>query len=459
METTTDFVTRALAKEERRAELIANTVRLVVLTALAFVAVVNFRSLTLEANILNASALLIGYIFGFVVYHRTRRPGHHPAMKYITSCLDVFLVFLLLFSYTQIEIPAVAVKNYVFLVVFPLIAMTAFRYDRTLTYTAGGLAVSLYLIILGYLSFSNAITLSHGGYEQELFSAEVTYIGQATKILILIGFILLMASLAQYSRSLLVKLVQEESSLRVQQEQTNWELKTASQVQARLLPQTFPTIKGLELFAIVQQGKYVGGDYCDFMKRNDGSILMVTADVSGKGIPAALIMAEIRASTHSLAAIDIDLTELIGHLNTLVHSSTSSKDFVTCFVATIDVQRQIVRYVNAGHPPPFVCSRLQIRALAERTIPLGILATLPTFHVAQERFASGDILISYTDGLTEQRNIHDEEFGEERLKTYTQAHIDLPAEPFALALLKHLGEFGVGRERHDDVGLAVARMV
>jgi serine phosphatase RsbU (regulator of sigma subunit) len=458
MERITDRINRALAREERRAERIANTVRLIVLMALALVECLNLRSLTVEANVMNASVLLIGYMYGFIVFLRTRRPGHHPLIKYVTSCLDIILVFLLLFLYTRIEIPAVALKNYVFYVVFPLIALTAFRYDRKLTLIAGSLAVVLYLGMLLHLYASHVIVLTHGGYEKELFSADVTYVGQATKILILIGFTILMASLAQYSRDLLVKLVQEESALRYQKEQTEWELKIASQVQSKLLPQIFPQVPGLEVFAIVQQGKYVGGDYCDFVRIDDDVVLMVTADASGKGVPAALIMAEVRASTQLLASMNMDLAELVQRLNVLVHQSTSSKNFVTFFIAAIDVPHRHIKYVNAGHPPPLIYSGHDFRSLSLRTIPLGIQSSLPQLSVGEERFAPGSIVVSYTDGLSEQTDQRGEEYGEERLRTFIQTHADLAVEPFSLNLLAELQDFGGRKELHDDIGLAVAKI-
>jgi len=128
MEETTDRINRALAREETRAERVAGTVRLIVFLIFACIELLNVGSLSIEASIMNASVLLAGCMYGSIVLFRIRRRGYHPVMKYVTSCLDVVLIFLLLFMYTRIEIPSVALKNYVFLVVFPIIALTAFRY-------------------------------------------------------------------------------------------------------------------------------------------------------------------------------------------------------------------------------------------------------------------------------------------------------------------------------------------
>jgi sigma-B regulation protein RsbU (phosphoserine phosphatase) len=166
-----------------------------------------------------------------------------------------------------------------------------------------------------------------------------------------------------------------------------------------VLPHSFPKIKGLDLFLTVEQGKYVGGDYCDFLKLNENVVLMVIADVSGKGVPAALIMAEVRASTQILAHMDIGLENLTQRLNTLLYQSTTKKDFVTFFVAVIDTMRKELTYVNAGHPPPILYSGGDIRSLSQRTIPLGFQASLPHLLRTNEVFPPGSMLIAYTDGL------------------------------------------------------------
>jgi|GEM_PF-1439399 len=457
MEETTDRINRALAREEIRAERVAGTVRLVVLLIFACIELLNVGSLSIEASIMNASVLFAGCLYGFIVLFRIRRRGYHPVMKYVTSCLDVVLIFLLLFMYTRIEIPSVALKNYVFLVVFPIIALTAFRYDRMLTLTAGGLAIALYLALVSYLYLSKSISFTHGGYEQELFSPAVTYVGQLTKVLILVGFVIILAYLADYSRRLFVKLVQEESNLRYQKDLTDWELRVASEVQAKLLPHSFPEIEELDVFATVRQGRHVGGDYCDILKLNDHLVLLVTADVSGKGVPAALIMAEVRASIQLLAPLNIPLENLTQRLNTLLHQSTTKKDFVTFFVAEIDTQRKVLQYVNAGHPPPLVFAQGNFRSLSQRTIPLGLYPTLPQLAMGEEEFTPGCLFVSFTDGLLEQTDLQGEQYGEERLRKFVQSHAELNAAPFTQELLSELKTFGQGKEFNDDVGIAVAK--
>ncbi len=457
MQELSERITEALAKEEARAELFASYVRLVLLIVLTTIALLNAPSLMFEANVFNFGALLVGYAYGLIVLARVRGPGYHPMMKYITSCLDVALVFLLLFLYTKIEIPSVALKNYVYLIVFPMIALTAFRYDRKLTLVSGGLAVALYLLLVLYLSLLHLITLTHGGYERELFTSDVTYIGQATKILILGVYVLLVSHLAQYSRKLFHKLVRDELSLRDLQEQTEWELTLASQVQAQFLPRSLPAIAGLDTYGVVQQGKFVGGDYYDFIKLAGDRLLVVSADVSGKGVPAALIMAEVRGSTQLLASMHTGLEGLLQRLNSMVHQSTEKKSFVTFSAAEVETSSGRLTYVNAGHPPPLVCSGGVVQSLVKGTIPLGICPELPQLTKHAVEFPSGSMLVSYTDGVLEARDAQGEEYGEERLREYVRSHFALDAEAFTLGLLQEVKNFGGGKAPDDDMSVAVVK--
>ncbi len=457
MQELTERIDQALGREEARAERIANHVRLILLVVLTIVAFLNAWSVSFKANLLNFSALVVGYSYGFVVYLRIRRSTYRPVMKYITSCLDITLVFLLLLLYTRIEIPSVALKNYVFLIVFPLVTLTAFRYDRELTLITGALAVALYLALTFYLVLSKSIMIVAGGYGRELFSDEVTYIGQATKVLILCGYVYLVSHLAQYSRRLFVKLVRDELTVRNEKEMTDWELGIASHVQNQFLPHALPAIDGIDLYGEVQQGRSVGGDYYDFIQLNHDKLLVVVADVAGKGVPAALIMAEVRASIHLLASIGVGLEELVHRLNTVVHQSTDKKTFVTLFAAEISISDSRLTYVNAGHPPPLLFTTTSMVPLAKGALPLGAQASITQLKKHIEQFPDGEGFVAYTDGLLEHTNCQNEQFGEERFREYIRTHDRIDAKSFARGLLAVVREFGEGKELSDDVCVAVVR--
>jgi sigma-B regulation protein RsbU (phosphoserine phosphatase) len=236
-----------------------------------------------------------------------------------------------------------------------------------------------------------------------------------------------------------------------------WELKIASDVQNTLQPHLFPDVRGLDIYGTVEQGRFVGGDYCDFLKLADDVLLVVMADVSGKGVPAALIMSQVRASTQLLASPNTDLEDLIQRVNTLLYQSTRKKDFVTLFAATIDVTRHTVTYVNAGHPPPLIHLNGHIRSLAQRTIPLGLFPSLPELAIATEVFAPGSVFVSYTDGVLERMNTQGEQYGLERLRDYVIAEFRLDAQPLARQLIEEVKKFGQGREPDDDVSVAVVK--
>jgi serine phosphatase RsbU (regulator of sigma subunit) len=452
-----DRINKALAKEEAKAEQLANHGRVTLLAILTILALINLQSVTLQANLMNFSALTVGFTYGLIVFIRMRRYGYHPAMKYFTSCLDIVMVFLLLFLYTMIEIPSVALKNYVFVILYPLIGLTAFRYDKKLTWTVGILTLALYGSLITYLNFSGSITLTLGGYDRELFSQDVTYIGQATKVIILFGFIALIAYLAQYSRRLMIKLVRDESTAQQKREQIESELRIASEVQKQFVPKLFPEIVGLNVFGIVEQGKFVGGDYCDFIKLADDRLLVVIADVSGNGIPAALIMAEVRASIHLLAQTEVHLEKLIERINLLLYRSTDKNYFVTFFIAEIDTKRRCISYVNAGHPTPFIYWQNELRTLKRGTIPLGISLQLPNLSRHVEEFPEGSNLFAYTDGLVEQFNTEDEQFGEERLSRFIQSNIGMDTLLFTQQLLEQVKNFSKGHAFDDDVGFAIVK--
>ncbi|MEK6754534.1 MAG: hypothetical protein AABZ02_00115, partial [Bacteroidota bacterium] len=244
MEELTNRINEALAREEERAERFASSARLTLLAILSVIAILNVGSLSLEANVMNFGALAVGYGYGLAVSVRIRRRKYRPVMKYLTSCIDITLVLLVLFLYSRIEIPSVALKNPVFLIIFPLIGLTAFRYDVRLTLVAGGTAVVLYLVLILYLRFTGAISFTSGGYERELFTAEVTTVGQATKILILAAYVALIAYLARYSRRIFERLVRQEVNVQSQKELMVRELEVASHVQSQLLPHAFPDLGG-----------------------------------------------------------------------------------------------------------------------------------------------------------------------------------------------------------------------
>lgn len=445
----------ALAREEVRAEKFASIARLTLLGILTVTAIFNVGGLSLEANAMNFGALGVGFTYGLFVSLQISRNRYRPYVKYLTSCIDILIVMLVLLLYTYIESPAVALKNYVFLVVFPLVGLTALRYDFRLTVTAGMIALVSYISLFAYLSLTNKVEVEFSGYATEMFTSQVTIVGQATKILIFAGYVALVAYMARYSRRLMERLVRQEVEVQGQKESMERELEIAGQVQDQLLPQEFPQVGSLSVYGRVEPGRFVGGDYCDFIKTGEGRLLVTVADVSGKGVPAALIMSEVRAATHLLASMNLTLTEFVERLNDLLRKSTERKTFVTFFAGIVDTETGMLSYVNAGHPPPLMGRNGRLSPLGRGTIPLGIMSTLPQCTVHTEPFSRGSWLVCYTDGVFERRDAQGEEFGEERLIQSAQRHLEGQATECVNKLLTDVKAFGEGRELDDDLTIAV----
>ncbi|MGH7450083.1 MAG: PP2C family protein-serine/threonine phosphatase, partial [bacterium] len=370
---------------------------------------------------------------------------------------DIVLVYLLMISYARLETPGVALKNYAFFLIFPIIALTAFRYNQRLTWLTGGLAFLLYVGMFLYLCLSGAIKVTAGDYTTELFSKDITFAGQFSKAATLLCFVALMTYLARYTRNLFDKMVMQEVNLRIEKESIERELQIAAQVQQELLPQSLPKVPCVEIHGTLLQGRFVGGDYYDFLPLSETSLLVVVADVSGKGVPAALIMSEVRASTHLLASMQMTLEELVQRLNALLFKSIERKYFVSFFAAEIDTKQKMMYYVNAGHPPPLVCLHGRISALVQGSLALGVRASLPQLTKQSEPFPRGGMLVAFTDGICERTNGRGEQFGDNRLEKFVQRHAELNAPLFVVKLLDEVKSFGQGKDLDDDVAIAVAK--
>jgi serine phosphatase RsbU (regulator of sigma subunit) len=337
-----------------------------------------------------------------------------------------------------------------------VIALTVFRYDPKLTAFTGGYAVLLYGCLWVYVG--QRTTIGWGGYSTELFTPNATVIGQATKMLILIAFVSVAAYVARDTRSLLHRLVRREVRVRSENQALERELELASLVQTQLLPRHRPPIGGLHLYGAILPGRYVGGDYYDFIERSENTVLLVVADVAGKGLPAALTMSAVRASVHLFTSMSLGLREMMDRLNTLLYDSTSPDAYVTLFAAEINRAQNSITYVNAGHPPPLLLhSHGGVSRLASTTVPLGMFPTLPGLQAAAEQFFPGSTLVACTDGVWERTNSAGELYGDSGLVGFLTGSLTIDCATFVGRLLEQVREFGGKRPFEDDVTVAVAR--
>ena len=256
-----------------------------------------------------------------------------------------------------------------------------------------------------------------------------------------------------------VKRGREEALAR---ERLESELATARKIQERLLPEEMPQIAGFEIAGTSLPSQQVGGDYFDFLDIGNGKLGIAIADVSGKGIPAALLMANIQASLHAQAVESGNVAELASKMNDRLVRSTGSNMFATFFYGILDRTQSVFTSTNAGHNPPLV---LRANGNIERLEAGGlIIGFLPDQEYKQESVSigPGDIIVLYTDGITEaagpsEELISENLFGEERLIEVIKTSRTLPAKEIQTAILRAITDHTAGVRQSDDITLVIIK--
>ena len=237
------------------------------------------------------------------------------------------------------------------------------------------------------------------------------------------------------------------------------DVELAAQVQRLFLPVDKPVIDGLEIAGMMRPARGVGGDYYDFIPINGHTIQFVIADVAGKGVPAALLMSATAATMQLEANRDRNMLDIVERLNTGIHSvSDDGERFVTLLLAELDVQKRTVQYVNCGHNPAllFRAQTGTVARLNSSCAPIGILAEDPC-QLASADLCAGDVLVFYTDGVTEAENELEEEFGTDRLSAIVQRSSSLSAEGLKADIFDSVSSFCSGVGFKDDVTLLVVK--
>ena len=235
------------------------------------------------------------------------------------------------------------------------------------------------------------------------------------------------------------------------------ELDIAKQVQARLFPQTLPPLDTLEYAGTCIQARQVGGDYYDFLDLGRRRLGVVVGDIAGKGIAAALLMANLQANLRSQCAIALDEPRrFLQSVNRLFYENSADSAYATLFFAEYDDADRLLRYANCGH----VCALLLRRdGTLERLDSTGtVLGLFEEWDclVGERRLHEGDTLALYTDGITESFNEGGEEFGEHRLTQALRRYRELSSPDLLAAIVDEVRRFSPG-EQHDDITLIVAR--
>jgi sigma-B regulation protein RsbU (phosphoserine phosphatase) len=254
--------------------------------------------------------------------------------------------------------------------------------------------------------------------------------------------------------------VSADAAARVRQAR---ELDTARDVQQRLLPQSCPAIEGVDYAGCSRAALAVGGDYYDFVPLPNHQLALALGDVCGKGVPAALLMATLRAYLHSeLARPDANPGAIVTTLNRRLHESAPSNRFATFFYGHYDTAARELIYVNAGHHAPIV---IRGRGDARRVIRLDAsnlaLGWMPAFVFATQQVTleSGDLLVAFSDGISEAMAANGDEWGESLLLDT----IDTRGTQSASVLVDHvfaaIDAFTAGAPQHDDMTLVVMRVM
>jgi len=235
------------------------------------------------------------------------------------------------------------------------------------------------------------------------------------------------------------------------------ELAIAKQVQARLFPQTQPSLQTLDYAGVCLQARQVGGDYYDFLNLGGGRLGLVVGDIAGKGIAAALLMANLQANLRSQCAIALDQPQrFLRSVNQLFCENAADGAYATLFFAEYDDQAQRLRYANCGHLSALVLGRdNKLERLESTCTVLGLFKEWDC-SIAERRLASGDTLLVYSDGITESFGDGEEEFGEERLIEALRRHRDLSPQALLASIVHDVQQFST-HEQHDDITLIVAK--
>lgn len=234
------------------------------------------------------------------------------------------------------------------------------------------------------------------------------------------------------------------------------QVRMAADVQQRMIPQQPPVVRGVELAAVYVTCFELGGDFYDFIPLPYDNVGLVVADVSGKGVPASLIMASVRAALRAQVDHVYYLDDVIRRLNIALHRDTKPEEFVTLFYGVLDAKNRRLTYCNAGHPPGLILRDGKIIELGSQNMVLGIDPAEPFVQSVVE-LKSNDALLLYTDGLPDARNIQDESFGRTRiLEALKQG--GKSAEEISQNLLWSMRRFAGLTKATDDVTIVAARV-
>jgi sigma-B regulation protein RsbU (phosphoserine phosphatase) len=249
----------------------------------------------------------------------------------------------------------------------------------------------------------------------------------------------------------------QEESLR--QERVKKELELAAEMQAILLPHHLPKNQFYDVSAFYKAHQQVGGDYYDFLSLNEDEVMLCMADVSGKGVSAAFLMANFQAYLRSIFLYRSgDLVEIVRELNERVMDAAMGEKYITLFLAVYHRSSRMLNYVNCGHNPPILADRNgYTQVLKHGTIGLGMFETLPKIMEGELKLEPESVLVCFTDGLVEAENDKNEDYGTERLEKLVLSYFKDSMSDLNDIILQSLNEFKGDSPYNDDVAILSSR--
>jgi sigma-B regulation protein RsbU (phosphoserine phosphatase) len=250
----------------------------------------------------------------------------------------------------------------------------------------------------------------------------------------------------------------EKEGYRRELERTEFEMETARGIQQSFLPESPPVINGFELASLNLPARQVGGDFYDFIPVSDGKWGIIIADVSGKGVPAALFMALSRTLVRANVSDNTTASQAIQKANHMISQEAKMGMFVTLFYAVLAPEKKSLQYVNAGHNPPFVLKKSSgdVILLRASGIAMGVMDDV-TLEEKEIILDSNDIVVFYTDGITEAINTKSEQFGEKRLIETINRYADLPPKDLITRVKDEVFTFAQGQPQFDDFTLVLLK--
>jgi sigma-B regulation protein RsbU (phosphoserine phosphatase) len=236
------------------------------------------------------------------------------------------------------------------------------------------------------------------------------------------------------------------------------ELEIARDIQNNLLPRKTPSFSHFDISAANISSRQVGGDYYDIIPLDNNNFCIVIADVVGKGVPAALLMANLQAFLKVICKQGMQLHEATELINDLVSENITDGKFITFFWALLNDEGMSINYVNAGHNPPLLIRNDEIRKLNKGGMILGVMKTISPYDSELIYLQKDDVIVLFTDGISEARNINDEEFSDERLEKLILQLSNKSAKEILSSIQKEVKNFAYGTVQSDDITLMVLKV-